>query len=109
MAQVADGSVQRDHVTRHHVEAKLFDGGLDRLFVLWAQDERLGLLPWTVEYTLWFRFLGLKVPQDAVLQHGAGVRMCVGFERDILLLDHLLLIGLLLRVLRLVLGTSCRE
>lgn len=38
VAYVADGSVQRDHVTRHHVEAKLFDGGLDGLFVLWAQD-----------------------------------------------------------------------
>lgn len=38
VAYVADGSVQRDHVARHHVEAKLFDGGLDRLFILWTQD-----------------------------------------------------------------------
>lgn len=108
MAYITDGSVQWDHVTSHHVEAKLFDGSLDRVFVLWTQDKSLGSFSRTTRDPLRLRFLGLKVSQDTFLQDGAGVSMCVGSECHILLLDHLLLVGLLVGVLRLV-GPSWRQ
>lgn len=99
MAYVTDGSVQWDHITGHHVEAKLFDGSLDGVFVLWTQDKRLSSLSRTARDPLRLRFFGLKVSQDTFLEDRAGVGMSVGLECHILLLDHLLLVGLLLRVL----------
>lgn len=108
MSYIADGSVQRDHVTSHHVEAKLLDGSLDRVFVLWAQDKRFGSLPRSARDALRLRFLGLKVAQDAFLQDRAGIGVGVRFERHILLLDHLILVGLLVRVLGIV-RYSCRN
>lgn len=108
VADVTDASVQWDHVTGHHVETKLFDRGLDRVLVLRAQDQWLGSFPWTARDTRWFGLLGLQVSQDALLQDGAAVGMRVCLEGGILPLDHLLLIGLLTGMLRLLL-TSCRR
>lgn len=108
VADVTDASVQWDHVTGHHVETKLFHRGLDRVLVLRAQDQWLGSFPWTARDTRRFGLLGLQVSQDALLQDGAAVGMGVCLEGGILPLDHLLLIGLLTGMLRLLL-TSCRR
>ncbi len=45
------------------------------------------------------RFLWLEVSQDAFPQDGVGVGVSVRFECDVLLLDHLLLVGLLVWIL----------
>lgn len=104
MTNIIDGSIQRDHVAGHHVEAKLFDGSLNGILVFWTQDKGFSSFskatgdPWRLG------FFGLQVSKDAFLEDGTCIRMSVGLERHILLLDHLLLIGLLLGRIRMLLA-----